>query len=47
MILLSDRIQEFIDWLVENTDAGEWDESVITEVHKKLITIMISDKVEE
>ena len=25
MILLSDRIQEFIDWLVENTDASEWD----------------------
>ena len=43
MRLLSDRIQEFIDWLEDNTDFGEWDNSVKTEVHKKLIEFMISD----
>jgi hypothetical protein len=42
--LLSDRIQEFIDWLEANTDFGEWDQSVKTEVHKQLIVFMISDK---
>ena len=47
MKLLSDRIQEFIDWLEENTDFGDWDEKVKIEVHKKLIVFMISDKVEE
>ncbi len=43
MRLLSDRIQEFIDWLSENTEFGEWDETVQDEVHKKLIVLMISD----
>ena len=43
MRLLSDRIQEFIDWLEENTDFGDWKQSVKTEVHKKLIVCMISD----
>jgi hypothetical protein len=41
--LLSDQIQEFMDWLVQNTDASEWDQLVVDEVHKKLITFMISD----
>jgi len=45
MRLLSDRIQEFIDWLEEMTDFGEWDANIKTEVHKKLITFMISDEV--
>ena len=47
MRLLSDRIQEFIDWLNEMTEFGDWDEAIKTEVHKKLITFMISNKVEE
>lgn len=41
--LLSDRIQEFIDWLEEMTDFGDWDQNVKDEVHKKLIVFMISD----
>ena len=45
--LLSDRIQEFIDWLESETDFGLWDDEVRTEVHKKLIEFMISDKVED
>jgi hypothetical protein len=44
MRLLSDRIQEFIDWLENNTDFSNWDQSVKTEVHKQLIVFMISDK---
>lgn len=44
MKLLSDRIQEFIDWLSEMTEFGEWDETIKTQVHKQLITFMISDK---
>ena len=47
MKLFSDRIQDFIDWLEANTDFNEWDELLKTEVHKKLIEFMISDKVEE
>jgi hypothetical protein len=43
MRLLSDRIQEFIDWLDEMTDFGEWNDEVKIEVHKKLIECMISD----
>lgn len=46
MRLLSDRIQEFIDWLEANTDFGDWDQSVKDEVQRKLIVFMISDKVE-
>jgi len=45
MKLLSDRIQEFIDWLEDNTDFGEWDNNLKTEVHKKLIVFMISDEI--
>ena len=41
--LLSDRIQEFIDWLENNTDFGQWDNTLKTDVHKKLIEFMISD----
>ena len=47
MKLLSDRIQEFIDWLEDNTDFGDWDNKLKTKVHKMLITFMISDKVDE
>lgn len=43
MRLLSDRIQEFIDWLKENTDVGGWHHTVQDEIHKKLIECMISD----
>lgn len=43
MKLLSDRIQEFIDWLENNTDFGAWDDRVKTEVHKHLIVYLISD----
>lgn len=43
MRLLSDRIQEFIDWLEDNTDFGQWDNTLKTDVHKKLIEFMISD----
>jgi hypothetical protein len=42
--LLSDRIQEFIDWLQVNTDFGDWDQSVKELVHKQLIVFMISDE---
>lgn len=47
MRLLSDRIQEFIDWLVIETDFGEWDKSVQEKVHKQLIECMISDPIQE
>ena len=47
MRLLSDRIQEFIDWLEEMTDFGDWDDEVKKGVHKKLITCMISDPIME
>ena len=39
--LLSDRIQEFIDWLNEMTEFDEWDEAIKIEVQKKLIEILI------
>ena len=42
MPLLSDQIQEFIDWLDKETDFSSWDQSVKDEVHKKLITCLIS-----
>lgn len=38
--LLSDKIQEFIDWLEEMTDFGDWSLKVKMEVHKKLIELM-------
>ena len=44
MRLLSDRIQEFIDWLEMNTDFSTWDQSVKDEVHRQLIVFMISDE---
>jgi hypothetical protein len=40
MKLLSDRIEEFIDWLDRETDFAEWDEKVKIAVQKKLIEIM-------
>lgn len=43
MRLLSDRIQEFIDWLEVETDFEHWDFDVKQMVHKKLIECMISD----
>lgn len=47
MKLLSDRIQEFIDWLERETEFGEWDQSIRTAVHRALIVFMISDSIEE
>jgi hypothetical protein len=41
--LLSDRMQEFIDWLEANTNFANWPESKKTETHKQLIICMISD----
>jgi len=38
--LLSDKIQEFIDWLEENTDFGVWEDEIRKDVHKKLIEFM-------
>lgn len=43
MKLLSDKVQEFIDWLEAETDFGAWHPRIKTEVHKKLITCMTSD----
>jgi len=40
--LLTDRIQEFINWLEENTEFGEWDDKIKHEVHKQLIIFIIS-----
>ena len=40
MKLLSDQIQEFIDWLENETDFGEWHPHIRDEVHKKLIEIV-------
>lgn len=45
MRLLSDKIAEFISWMELNTDFGSWDPKVKEEVHKKLITCMISDPI--
>ena len=42
MVLLSDKIQEFIDWLNDNTDFSDWHENIKIKVHKKLIECMIS-----
>lgn len=42
MKLLSDQIQEFIDWLEEMTDFGCWHQDIKFEVHKKLIECMTS-----
>ena len=39
MKLLSDRIQEFIDWLA-CTDFADWGDEIKREVHMKLIEIM-------
>lgn len=47
MRLLSDRMQEFIDWLKQETDFGQWDEDTQDWVHKKLIECMISDPKEK
>ena len=41
--LLSDKIQEFIDWLEDNTDVGQWDQGTRTWIHKKLIEIMTQE----
>lgn len=40
--LLSDQIQEFIDWLEEMTEFGDWDEKIRADVHKKLIEVLTS-----
>lgn len=44
-VKLFSKIQEFMDWLTAETDVGQWHPTVIEEIHRKLITIMISDKV--
>ena len=38
--LLSDKIQEFIDWLEENTDFADWNDELKIVIQKKLIEIM-------
>lgn len=38
--LLSDKIQEFIDWLEEMTEFGEWNPKIKIEVQMKLIEII-------
>lgn len=45
MRLLSDRVQEFIDWLKDKTEFGDWNERIQIEVHKKLIECLISDPI--
>lgn len=40
MKLLSDKIEEFIEWLKQNTDFGDWHPNIQYETHKKLIEIM-------
>jgi hypothetical protein len=44
--LLSDQVQEFIDWLKERTDFGDWNPRLQVEVHKKLIECLISVPIE-
>jgi len=39
--LLSDKIQEFMDWLEANTDVGGWDQGTRIWIHKKLIEILL------
>jgi hypothetical protein len=41
--ILSDKIQEFIDWLEKETDFVDWHPRVKKEVHKKLIDVMTSE----
>lgn len=38
--LLSDKIEEFIDWLEEKTDFADWSPNVKREVHRKLIEVL-------
>jgi hypothetical protein len=45
--LLSDQIQEFIDWLGANTDFGDWHPDLQFRVHKKLIECLISVPAEQ
>lgn len=42
--LLSDRIQEFIDWLEMHTDFADWHPSMKVVVQKKLIDCMLSQE---
>jgi len=37
---MQNRIDKFLTWLAENTDFGEWDDSVRIEVTSKLVEIM-------
>jgi hypothetical protein len=47
-LILSDKIQLFIDWLESETDFGDWHSNVKTEVHKKLIECMtITERLKE
>jgi len=45
--LLSDRIEEFMKWLKEETDFGDWSPEIQDKVHRMLIVFMISDKIEK
>jgi hypothetical protein len=45
--LLSDQITEFIFWLRNNTDFGDWDLETQGVVHKKLIECLISVPAEQ
>ena len=38
-----EKAEEFIEWMIEMTDFGEWDRSIQAEVHRKLIAILISE----
>jgi hypothetical protein len=40
MKLLSDRIQEFIDWLEQYTDFDMWHQSVKDATQRKLIEVL-------
>jgi len=40
--LLSDKCEEFIEWLKEMSEFGDWDPKIQIEIHKKLIEIMTS-----
>jgi hypothetical protein len=39
-VLMSDKIENFIQWMELETDFGNWDDKVRKEVHMKLIEFM-------
>ena len=40
-LILEPRVDEFLDWLGENTDFGDWGLGVKIEVRKKLVEILM------